>query len=106
MYHKNILFSIELFLLLVLTSQQKSCIIPGKNRRLAFGKEFLQNEFLKTLDEAQISQAAATGVYVKDTIKVIDKIVAIIRFILLLISCLQTLVQLCVNKTFKPLPRG
>lgn len=28
---------------------------------------------LKTLDEAQISQAAATGVYVKDTIKVVDK---------------------------------
>ena len=32
-----------------------------------------QNTILKTLDEAQISQAAATGVYVKDTIKVIDK---------------------------------
>ena len=32
-----------------------------------------QNIILKTLDEAQISQAAATGVYVKDTIKVIDK---------------------------------
>ena len=32
-----------------------------------------QNTILKTLDEAQISQAAATGVYVKDTIKVINK---------------------------------
>ena len=32
-----------------------------------------QNTILKTLDESQISQAAATGVYVKDTIKVIDK---------------------------------
>lgn len=32
-----------------------------------------QDIILKTLDEAQISQAAATGVYVKDTIKVIDK---------------------------------
>lgn len=32
-----------------------------------------KNTILKTLDEAQISQAAATGVYVKDTIKVIDK---------------------------------
>lgn len=32
-----------------------------------------QNTILKTFDEAQISQAAATGVYVKDTIKVIDK---------------------------------
>lgn len=32
-----------------------------------------QNTILKTLDEAQISQAAATGVYVKDTIKDIDK---------------------------------
>ena len=32
-----------------------------------------KNTILKTLDESQISQAAATGVYVKDTIKVIDK---------------------------------
>lgn len=31
-----------------------------------------ENAILKTLDEAQISQAAATGVYVKDTIKVVD----------------------------------
>ena len=32
-----------------------------------------QNTILKTLDESQISNEAATGVYVKDTIKVIDK---------------------------------
>lgn len=30
------------------------------------------NTIIKTLDEAQIKKAAATGVYVKDTIKVID----------------------------------
>ncbi len=30
------------------------------------------NTIVKTLDEAQIKKAAATGVYVKDTIKVID----------------------------------
>ncbi len=32
-----------------------------------------QQTILKTLDEAQLTKAAATGVYVKDTIKIVDE---------------------------------
>lgn len=37
-----------------------------------------EDVILKTLDEAQITKAAATGVYVKDTIKIVDEDLSIV----------------------------